>query len=364
MAEELKNEYTPDHAAHPSETLREVLAALQMTQADLARRMGRSTKHVNEIVHGQSDLTPQIASELEFVLRVPAGFWLRLQANYLEVRERNLSHFGSPEYEEWLKRFPYTEMVRLGWVKPHADRGSRVRELLQFFGVASLEAWRASYAMSNTQYRKSAHTRHHHERVAAWLRQGEIQAAEIRCSPYDERLFKEALREARSLTAEPTIRSIESKVRELCAPAGVAVVVVPPLRGTGVFGATRWLTKTKALIQLSTLYKRNDTLWFTFFHEAAHVLLHRKRQTYVDFKEDLGSPDEQVEQEANRFAENALVERNAYEQFVRQADFTEHTIRSFAQQVGVAPGIVVGRLQHDGYVTRDRFTNLLQRYDG
>jgi len=364
MAEELRNEYTPDHAAHPGETLREVLAALQMTQADLARRMGRSTKHVNELVHGQSDVTPQIANELEYVLRVPAGFWLRLQANYLEVRERNVTRLGSPEYERWLKRFPYTEMVKLGWVKPRADREGRVRELLQFFGVASLKAWHANYSMSDAQYRKSARTSQHRERVAAWLRQGVIQAAEIRCSPYDERLFKEALREARSLTAEPSICAVESRLRPLCASAGVAVVVVPPLRGTRVFGATRWLAPTKALIQLSTLYKRSDTLWFTFFHEAAHVLLHRKTETYVDFKEDFGSPDELAEQEANRFAENALVERGAYERFVRRGVFTEHAIRSFAQQVGVAPGIVVGRLQHDGYVARNRFTNLLQRYDG
>ncbi len=74
-----------------------------------------------------------------------------------------------------------------------------------------------------------------------------------------------------------------------CAAVGVAVVLVPELPGTRVSGATRWLTPGKALIQLSLRYKSDDQLWFTFFHEAAHVLLHGKRDLFI---EDLGADDE------------------------------------------------------------------------
>ena len=68
----------------------------------------------------------------------------------------------------------------------------------------------------------------------------------------------------------------------LCAHAGVAVVFVQELPNTGISGSTQWLTPTKALVQLSLRYKTDDQLWFTFFHEAGHILAHGKRQVFLE----------------------------------------------------------------------------------
>jgi Zn-dependent peptidase ImmA (M78 family) len=133
----------------------------------------------------------------------------------------------------------------------------------------------------------------------------------------------------------------------LCAEAGVAVVFVPELPGTGICGATRWLMPTKALVQLSLRYKTDDQLWFTFFHEAGHILLHGKRQFFLDLEIDPKSGEE-PENQANSFAADILVNPAEWRQFVAHKSYRKKVgIQAFAKKVGVAPGIIVGRLQHE-----------------
>ncbi len=132
-------------------------------------------------------------------------------------------------------------------------------------------------------------------------------------------------------------------VCRLCAASGVAVVLVPELPDTHVFGFTRWLTPDKALIQLSLRYKTDDLLWFTFFHEAAHILLHGKRDVFAGY-----IADNPKEDEANRWAADFLIPPDDWSVFLSSlpAHPGPAIIQRFAKKQGIAPSIVLGRLQH------------------
>src|SRR5258705_3045982 len=119
-----------------------------------------------------------------------------------------------------------------------------------------------------------------------------------------------------------------------CAVAGAGVAVVSELPRLRIFGAARWLSSEKALIQLSLYYKREDQLWFSFFHEAAHILLHGRRDIFVDF--DARSPDRQ-ENEANRFASDHLIPAEAYRRFISRNNLSEAAVLQFSKQLGLAP---------------------------
>jgi HTH-type transcriptional regulator/antitoxin HigA len=177
--------------------------------------------------------------------------------------------------------------------------------------------------------------------VAAWLRLGELGALEVACQPYQASQLRSLLPRLRALTSEPP-EVFEPAMRALCAEVGVAVVFIKEIRGARVSGAMRWLSPTKALVQLSLRYRTDDQLWFTFFHELAHVLLHGKKDVWI---ED-GSREDPREEEANRFAAELLIPRQ-YEHRLKNLR-TLQDVRVFAQELGVAPGIVIGRLQREG----------------
>jgi HTH-type transcriptional regulator/antitoxin HigA len=178
--------------------------------------------------------------------------------------------------------------------------------------------------------------------VAAWLRIGEIAAADLDCEEFDRAQFTGVVSEARALTREMDPRVWFPRLVDMCSAAGVAIVLKPELKGARINGAARWLTPNKALIQLSLRHRWSDILWFTFFHEAAHLVLHSKRETFIN---DTGQHSG-VEQEADAFAAETLIPRR----FEADLSTIETTLdaEEFASRVGISAGIVVGRLQHEG----------------
>jgi HTH-type transcriptional regulator / antitoxin HigA len=357
------HKYVPDYAVIPGETLLEHLDAVGISQAELAERTARPKKTINEIIKGKAAITPETALQLERVLGVSATFWNNLEQGYrtalarAEERERLSTHMA------WLDRFPVKALVERAWIQPQRDQVQLFEAVLSFFGVASPEAW--DNVWSNIQnavaFRESPAFQSDFPAVATWLRKGELEARVIQCEPYNAERFRSALTTIRSFTTvDPNV--FFKDVRQACAAAGVAVVLVPELPKLRLCGATRWLAPETALIQLSLRYKMHDQLWFTFFHEAGHILLHGKRSLFVEgAKNSSASVDSsQQEREADKFAQDFLIPPDAYVAFVERGVGTCGAIQQFARNIGIAPGIVLGRLQHDGHVPFNACMSLKQ----
>jgi HTH-type transcriptional regulator/antitoxin HigA len=355
MTNILQNEYHPDYVSSPGETLLETLETIGMSQAELAKRMARPVKTINEIIQKKAAITAETALQLEQVLHIPASFWLKREQQYREALARLAEEERLKGWVKWLKDIPIRIMMQRGWIPACKSESQQVLEALKFFGVASPEAWRAIWESKNIVYRKSPVLKSNFGAVATWLRQGELEAQAIECAPYDARAFHEVLLRIRAFTAEP-VSLFQGEVVRLCANAGVAVVFVQELPNTGICGATQWLTPKKALVQLSLRYKTDDQLWFTFFHEAGHILLHGKRQVFLEIDH---KDREEDEDEANTFASNLLINPGEWKQFISQGSYRSKAgIKEFAQYIGIAPGIVVGRLQHEKRLPYDHCNDL------
>jgi HTH-type transcriptional regulator/antitoxin HigA len=359
MSNPIQNQYNPDVVSPPGETLLEILEDRGMSQAELAERMGRPKKTINEIIKGKTALTPETAIQLERVLGTPASFWNNRERNFRDWLARQEERQSLAEHIPWMKKFPIKTMIRMGWLIERSDPIDQLEELLQYFGVASPVQWQNM--LQGTQWRQSPTFAADPAPVSAWLRQGEIRCAQIQCAPFDEACFREALREIRELTTQPPEGFI-TPMTKLCAQAGVAVVFVPELPGTRSSGATRWLTPAKAMIMLSLRYKTDDHLWFTFFHEAAHILLHGKREVFLEDDDEVSDDVRGKEDEADKFASDFLIPANEFASFhPRYSHYSHEDIIEFARHLGIAPGIVVGRLQHDGRLEKSN-CNKLKRH--
>jgi len=354
-----RNQYLPDYVSPPGETLDEALAERGMTQVDLAQRIGMSRKHVRQVLDGAAPITPETALKLERVFGMPAQFWNNREQQYRDSLARKAEEEELTKCTSWLRNFRHLErMKQLGWLPETRGPVGTLRAVLDFFGMASPEAWQAHWDALQVRYRRS----HAHERdsyaLAAWLRRGESAAQEISCDPYDEKKFRAVLKDVRKLTIEaPEV--FRPKLVTLCAACGVAVVFVPELPRTAS-GATRWLTPSKALLQLSLKYKTDDHLWFTFFHEAGHILLDRKTDIFIESE----NQDSDEEEAANGFAARTLIPQRDFQVFQRtHTRLSKAAIRQFAQQQGIAPGIVVGQLQHAGLLPHSHCNDLKRRFE-
>ena len=359
MANQAANTYQPDYAVAPGEVLEYELEIRGMSQKELALRTGLTPKHIVALIKGHSAITPDTAIKLERALGMPAQYWLNLESLFRETLARLAEEEKLEKDLDWLKRVPVNAMAKLNWLPKLKDKKAQLVEVLRYFGIASVDQWDDMWSRLNVAYRQHNHHETYPEAVSAWLRQGELQAAAIACAPYDKAAFRQALNNIRSLSAQPDPHVFVPRMQAECAAAGVAVVFVPCLPKTGVSGATQWLNPHKAVIQLSLRYKTNDHLWFTFFHEAGHILLHGKKELFIEGTNGL---DERKETEANTFAEHELIPRKEFSAFSRQSRFSKTTIIHFSRQIGIAPGIVVGQLQHKGLLPTSHCNDLKVRY--
>src|SRR5260221_4790775 len=323
--------FQPDYAIHPGETLAETLEELGMSQAELAQRMGRPLQMISEIIQGKKAITAETALQLERATGVPANFWNSSQRNYEATLARLEEERGLQPDSGWLKQFPLKALIQKGWVPQFDSPAEKLRAVLNFFGVVGIKEWKALWTAPEVAYHKSTAFEANPMAAAAWLRQGERIAQQTRTEPYNLDAFIKALYQIRRLTtADPS--AFVPKAEELCRACGVALVFIPELPGTLAYGATRWLTPTKAILQLSLRGKTEDFLWFTFFHEAAHILKHGKRDVFIEAPD--GSKDHETlrkEQEANNFAADFLIPRSAFRELLSRQPFTAGRINAFAK---------------------------------
>ena len=345
MVRMLENQFDPDYVSPPGETLLEAIETLGMTQAELAQRTGRPRKTINEIIKGRASITPETAIQLERALGVPSSFWNNRQRRYDEFQARHEEQRRLEEQVEWVRQFPYGAMVKFGWIEGASSDIDKLQLLLGFFGVASPEVWEKRWESVEVDFRKSTAFDVDKYALASWLRRGELGAREVDCLSYDKNRFLGLLGEVRALTIEPP-EVFQPRMVQLCASCGVAVVFVPELPKTRVSAATRWLSKDKALIQLSLRYKSDDHLWFSFFHEVGHIVLHPKRVMFLEYQDKGGAQED----EADRFSTEILIPRKALKRLIETERITLALIQNFAADQGIAPGIVVGQLQKKDYL--------------
>lgn len=341
--------FAPDWASPPGDTILDLLEERDWTQQQLADRLGYSPKHVNQLIKGKVPLTEDAAIRLQSVLGASAGFWLTREAQY---RERAAALDAAARHATmvpWLDCFPIKELMETGALaKQRVDAKTKpglVAELLAFFGVASPEQWQSQYGSMELSFRRSRADQADVGAISAWLRMGERVAEKLDGSQYDEARFRAALVQIRALTYLAP-NAFQPRMNDLLHGAGVAFVLIPALPRAHVSGVARWLNPHRPLIQLSLYGKLNDRFWFNFFHEAAHILLHSQQKKSVFLDDAKGDANSKEEREADQWSRNFLISPQQA-QALPELPKTKAAVVEFADDIGVHPGIVVGRMQHD-----------------
>jgi HTH-type transcriptional regulator / antitoxin HigA len=346
----------------PGDTIQEHIDFIGMSQAELAERMGRPKEKVNDMIKGREPITTATAFQLENVLGIPASFWLNREKTYRKELYELHQQEELEKEKDWLNAFPVNEMRKLGWLPNTSEKHVLVISLLKFFCVASPEEWERIYIHEEVSvaFRVSlAHTQSPHA-ISAWLRKGEIQAQEIVIKEFDKMKFKEALAEIKEL-AFLMPNDFTQQLQNICAKCGVAVVFTQSLPKAPISGATRWF-HNKPIIQLSGRFKTNDHFWFTFFHEAAHIILHGKKDIFLENVEGT-EIDQEKEEEANAFAAKILLTEKELQQIIDSASLHEDVIQDFAKKFRTPAGAIIGRLQHLKLIPFHAGNSLRQKID-
>lgn len=313
-------------ATPPGATIKEQLNDRGMSQKEFSARMDMSEKHISRLINGDVQLTSEVAVRLEMVLGVPAKFWNNLEAIYREKLIKVEAENTMDKDEVLAKQLPYNQMSKFGWVPETRLMKERVINLRKYFEVVELSLLE-NRQITKIACRRLAITEKGDFALIAWA--------------------QEAKRVARQ--TDTTHINIDK-----LAQCGIALVFLPHLQGSFLQGAS-FIDGKKIVIGLTARGKDADRFWFSLFHELGHIVLGH-----------IGKTDEITEQdenEADLWAKDELIPKEEFEQFKKTQDYSSISVCDFANKIGIAPGIVVGRLQKERCITYNMLNELKEQYE-
>jgi len=327
----------------PGDTLLTILEERSISQVDLALRMNKHKKTINEIIKGIAPITPDTAIELERTLGVPSEFWIEREKRFrLQLAEINEAEKLLKD-KEWIKSFPLSEMKKLGMIEFDNDPYSKISSLLNFFGVTSKVAYEQYYNRLNVHFRMSKKTNINSDALRSWLRSGDLKARETHVNTYSEKKLKESIVAFTEIMITKEANFFND-LQSLCGECGISLVYTPNLPKAPISGSVRWY-RDRPLIQLSNRYKRNDIFWFTFFHELGHILKHGKKDFFIEGVE-YSDEGEIKEKEADQFASECLLSKHDMDVILKSSSFEKEHIFHFANEYRTLPAVIIGRIAH------------------
>jgi addiction module HigA family antidote len=354
--------FVPPVAFHPGETLSEKLKEMGMSVKEFAIRTSKPEKTIFAIIKGNSSITSDMAVAFEIVTRIPAHFWLKKQRSYDEYMARVRREAIIEEAHDWAEKFPYAKMVELGWVEPCENLSDKVQALFNFFQVSTVKAWQDYYCDQQLKVAFSISLNNLTDpyAISAWLRQGERQAEEMSVESFSVKQLKSAIPEMKLIMANES-SDFADRLQSLCAKVGIKLVYTPSLPKASINGSTRRINDIPC-IQLTNCEGKYDLFWLTFFHEIGHILLHGKKDVFLENIE-FASKEKIKEKEADEFAAKILLTSKEEAEIVAANDYSEDNIILFAKKFGTHSSIIVRRLQRNKVISEQACSNLLKKFD-
>lgn len=339
-------------ATPPGATIKEQLVDRGMSQKEFAQRMNVSEKHISKLINGEVQLTSDMALRLEMVLGLPARFWSNLEAIYREKLQLVQNENEMTEDIETARKFPYHEMAKYGWVAETKKAEEKVLSLRKHFEIVKLSMLHEPFIPGIACRRQSTSEKADYA-LLAWAQRAKIEAREIITKAIDLQKLESLIPEIRSMTSdEPSVFC--PKLVGLLSECGIAIVFLPHIGGSFLHGAT-FYDKNKIVIGLTVRGKDSDKFWFSLFHEIGHVL-----KGHIS---NINGTTDEDERDADIFARQTLIPDADFQSFAEQGDFSVKGIKAFAVKEGIHAGIIVGRLQKEGFIKYSWRNELKAKYE-
>lgn len=332
--------------------IKEYLDENDISQKEFHERTGLSERHISSVLNGNSRVTEDFALKLEKVItEVPASYWLNYEAKYREqvARDEEMMRIGKWDLDKLKKRFLFSDVFDgLGLTVVE-----QACEMLKLLKISDFSCFESSYQNLEFAFMEDGGTK---ESIVIWLKlcESEIEIQNQNVKDFNYNNLKRMLDRFKLIAFNENVLNSINSARKLCNMLGINLVICEAVKNSKVRGALSDYKK-KPTIYLSGRFKSHDHIWFALMHEIGHLLLHYDKKRIIVSMED-DKAESQREKEANKFARDFFINEDDYNDYIHNQIINEQSIREFAEQQKVLPGILVARLQHDNIIGYDQFS--------
>ena len=355
-------EYKDIVAFHPGYYIADIIEDMEISQSEFAMQMGTTGKTLSQLIHGQANISNDLAKKLSAMLGTSVEVWLNLQNTYDQKLIEIQRSKDIDEQAELAKKIDYkyfVDLVNLPVVKSIRDK---VMNLCKFFTVADLRIMLQPDFLVNFMSSSVCNNDKNIINSRAWIQTAINISKSIETKPYDAKKLNGYLPELRGMTVKKPEEFLP-RMNEIFAECGIVFVLLPHLKNSGVNGAVKWVTDDRVVLAMNNRGLYADKFWFSLFHEIQHVFQQKIKTVFISSSvEEMKNINNNLEIEADNFAMDYLISAADYRSFAPSKYTSDDEIIKFAKKIGIHPGIVVGRLQHDGIIAHNRCSKLKEKY--
>lgn len=354
-------EYKELVAFHPGYYIAEIIEDMEMNQAEFALRMGTTTKTLSKLVNGQANLSNDLAKKLSTMLGTSVDVWLNLQAAYDQklIEIEQAKDFDAQA--DIIKEIDYKYFVDVIGLPSTKDIREKISNLCGYLNISDLRILLQPDFLVNFRSGITSTSEKNIINSRAWIQTAMNLAKDVFTQPYNPSKLKSYLPELRAMTLQKP-EAFYPRMKEIFAECGVAFVLLPHLKNSGVNGAVKWVNEDRVVLAMNNRGLNADKFWFSLFHEIKHVFQHKTKTTFISSMKEMKDMNDKLEEEADTFAKDYLIPPAKFNQFAPTKYTSDNEIIAFAKTIGIHPGIVVGRLQHEEILPPNRGAKLKENY--
>ncbi len=355
-------EYKDIVAFHPGYYIADIIEDMGISQSEFATRMGTTPKTLSNLVNGQANISNDLAKKLSTMMGTGAEVWLNLQSAYdqkvIEIQQAR----DFDEQSEIVREIDYGYFVNVVGLPFTRNVGEKVANLCKFFMVSDLRIMLQPDFLVNFRSGIINQSQKNVINSRAWIQTAINLSKNIETMPYNADRLKGYLPELRSMTLQEP-EAFFPRMKEIFSECGIAFVLLPHLKNSGVNGAVKWVSDDRVVLAMNNRGLHADTFWFSLFHEIKHVFQQKVKTVFVNCStEEMMDMNHGLEREADTFARDYLIPPADFRRFAPTKYTSDDEIVVFAEKIGIHPGIVAGRLQHDNIIPQNRCSKLKEKY--
>lgn len=354
--------YSDIMAFHPGYYVAEIVEDMGITQEEFATRLGTTSKTLSKLISGQINLSNDLAKKLSSMMGISVDFWLNLQTSYEEKIIEIEKEKEVDEQATVMSMIDYSFFRKVAKLPAVRSIHEKTANLCRYLIISDLRILTQPDFLANFRTGITVVEEKNLVNAQAWLQTAINFAKTINTEPFDSEKLKSYLPEIRSMTIQdPEV--FLPRLRNIFAECGVAFVLLPHLKNSGVNGVVKWISSDRVVLAMNDRRAYADTFWFSLFHEIKHVLQQKTKTVFVSSSlEEMQVMNIKLETEADEFARNYLIPPKDYRRLAPSKYTSDAQIIEFANSINIHPGVVAGRLQHDKIIAPNRCSSLKQKY--
>ena len=323
--------------------LKDYLEFNNISQSEFAMRMGITQKHMNEILNGKTNITLEMAGNIERLTGISSSFIINVE-NSRKIKEKILEEYGTSENVKKVitKEYYINELKKNNWItfKDESNILQVCIDLLNFLKVKDFKV--VEKLEQQVLFKKTGND---FKKLALWIAHCDeiVQKQEVKEYNHYNLLF--LISDLKDYAYQKEINLDE--IRNILNSYGIFFVCEKAIKGTKVRGCFKVKGKHPA-IYVTDNYAGKDSFFFELFHELGHC-----KSDYNDAQNKIIiDGNKEKEEKADKFALNAMIEDDIWKEIV-ESDLKESTLKHFSEIYRIPMSFIVGRLAKINKITYD-----------